>query len=324
MEAARAALPDLDTLDAEALKALILAQHAQLLAHETEIEHLKLLIAKLQRLQFGRKSERLTPQIEQLELRLEDLEASQAEGLVPEKDPLAPAAAAPVTPPRRPARKPLPEHLPRKTKIYEPEPTRCPACGGSLRPLGEDVSEMLEYVPAHFEVIRLVRPKLSCTGCEQIVQAPAPSRPIERGLAGPGLLAHVLVAKYADHLPLYRQAEIYARAGLELERSTLADWVGGASRLLAPLGEALRRYVMATGKLHADDTTVPVLAPGTGKTKTGRLWAYVRDDRPAGDRAAPAVWFAYSPDRQGEPRNTICKASKARCKPMAMLDPPSL
>ena len=145
-----------------------------------------------------------------------------------------------------------------------------------------------------------MRPKLSCTNCQQVVQAPAPSRPIERGLAGPGLLAHVLVAKYADHLPLYRQSGMYARSGLELERSTLADWVGGASRLLAPLGEALRRYVLATGKLHADDTTVPVLAPGTGKTKTGRLWAYVRDDRPAGDTAAPAVWFAYSPDRQGE------------------------
>ena len=132
------------------------------------------------------------------------------------------------------------------------------------------------------------------------MQAEAPSRPIERGLAGPGLLAHVLVSKYCDHLPLYRQSEIYARQGVELERSTLADWVGGSSRLLEPLVEALRRYVMAAGKLHADDTPVPVLAPGQGKTKTGRLWTYVRDDRPAGDTAAPAVWFAYSPDRKGE------------------------
>src|SRR4051812_331625 len=300
MEAARATLPDLDRLDTEALKALILAQQAQLLSPETEIEHLKLLLAKFQRRQFGHKSERLDQHIEQLTLSLEDLEASQAEGLVATPEALTPETAARVTAPRRPARKPLPEHLPRKTKTYAPEQTRCPACGGSLRPLGEDVSEMLEYVPAHFEVIRIVRPKLSCRSCEQVVQAPAPSRPVERGLAGPGLLAHVLVAKYADHSPLYRQAEIYARSGLELERSTLADWVGGASRLLTPLGEALRRYVMATGKVHADDTTVPVLAPGTGKTKTGRLWAYVRDDRPAGDRAAPAVWFAYSPDRQGE------------------------
>jgi transposase len=166
--------------------------------------------------------------------------------------------------------------------------------------LGEDVSEMLEYVPASFFVVRHVRPKLSCTKCDHIVQAAAPSRPIERGIAGPGLLAHVLVAKYADHLPLYRQSEIYARQDIELERSTLADWVGGTSQLLEPLIEMLRRYVTASGKLHADDTPVPVLAPGNGKTKTGRLWTYVRDDRPAGDMAAPAVWFAYSPDRKGE------------------------
>ena len=166
--------------------------------------------------------------------------------------------------------------------------------------LGEDVSEMLEYVPASFFVVRHVRPKLRCTKCDHIVQAAAPTRPIERGVAGPGLLAHVLVSKYADHLPLYRQSEIYARYGVELERSTLADWVGGTSKLLDPLVETLRRYVMAAGKVHADDTPVPVLAPGNGKTKTGRLWTYVRDDRPAGDTAAPAVWFAYSPDRKGE------------------------
>ena len=132
------------------------------------------------------------------------------------------------------------------------------------------------------------------------MQAPAPSRPIERGLAGPGLLAHVLVAKYCDHQPLYRQAEMYAREGVELERSTLADWVGGTSRLLEPLVEALRRHVVSAHKLHADDTPVPVLAPGNGKTKTGRLWTYVRDDRPAADNTPAAVWFAYSPDRRGE------------------------
>ena len=166
--------------------------------------------------------------------------------------------------------------------------------------LGEDVSEVLEYVPASFFVVRHVRPKLSCTKCDHIVQAAAPSRPIERGVAGPGLLAHVLVSKYADHLPLYRQSEIYARQGIELGRSTLADWVGGTSQLLEPLIEVLRRYVTASSKLHADDTPVPVLAPGNGKTKTGRLWTYVRDDRPAGDATAPAVWFAYSPDRKGE------------------------
>jgi transposase len=296
MDTARAALPDLDTLDHEALKVLVREQYAQLLSHEAEIEHLKLLIAQLQRQQFGRKSERVERQIEQLEQRLEDLETSRAERPPAEK----PETVAAVAAPRRPARKPLPAHLPRETQVYAPPHQACPSCGGALRLLGEDVSEVLEYVPASFKVLRQVRPKLSCSGCERIVQAPAPSRPIERGLAGPGLLAHVLVAKYADHLPLYRQSEIYARSGVELERSTLADWVGGASRLLAPLVEALRRYVMATGKLHADDTPVPVLAPGQGQTKTGRLWTYVRDDRPAGDTAAPAVWFAYSPDRKGE------------------------
>src|SRR5439155_2769686 len=142
--------------------------------------------------------------------------------------------------------------------------------------------------------------KLACTKCDSIVQEPAPNRPIDHGLAGPGLLAHVVVGKYADHLPLYRQSGIYARAGVELDRSTLAGWVGGASRILEPLVDAIRQYVLDATKLHADDIPVPVLAPGNGKTKTGRLWTYVRDDRPAADRAAPAVWFAYSPDRKGE------------------------
>jgi len=198
------------------------------------------------------------------------------------------------------ARRAWPDHLPRQTRRHDPKEAVCPQCQGELCKLGEDVSEMLEYVPASFVVIRHVRTKLSCTKCDCIVQAEAPSRPIERGAAGPGLLAHVLVSKYCDHQPLYRQSEIYARQGVELERSTLADWVGASSRLVEPLVEALHGYVMEARKLHPDDTPVPVLAPGNGKTKTGRLWTYVRDDRPAGDRAAPAVWFAYSPDRKGE------------------------
>ncbi len=289
-------LPDLNTLDQDALKALIMAQHERLLSREQEIEHLKLLIAKLQRQQFGRKSEKLQREIEQLELRLEDLEANRAEN----SSSAHLASSARPIPTAKPVRRPLPEHLPRETHRHEPQPQACPECGGALRQFGEDVSEVLEYVPAQFKVIRHVRPKLSCTRCECVVQAAAPSRPIERGLAGPGLLAHVLVSKYSDHLPLYRQAEIYDRVGVELERSTLADWVGATSALLDPLVEALRRYVLNCGKLHADDTLVPVLAPGTGKTKTGRLWTYVRDDRPAASAAAPAVWFAYSPDRRGE------------------------
>ena len=169
-----------------------------------------------------------------------------------------------------------------------------------MRKLGEDVSEMLDFVPGYFKVIRHVRPKLSCGRCARIVQLPAPSRPIERGLPAPGLLAQVIVAKYADHCPLYRQQAIYRRSGVDLDRATLADWVGSASRLLEPLVEALGRYVLAAEKVHADDTPVPVLDPGRGKTKTGRLWTYVRDDRPAGSADPPAVWYRYSPDRKGE------------------------
>ncbi len=280
------------------MKALIVSQHEQLLSHQSEIEHLKLLIAKLRRMQFGRKSEKLERQIEQLELKLEELQSEK--GLTAKAHEFAAEASPNFRASAKPARQPLPEHLPREVKTYVSGEQTCSECGGRLRKLGEDVSEILEYVPARFKVIRHVRPKLSCAGCERIVQAAAPSRPIERGLAGPGLLAHVLVSKYCDHQPLYRQAEMYAREGVELERSTLADWVGGTSRLLQPLVEALSRHVLAATKLHADDTPVPVLAPGNGKTKTGRLWTYVRDDRPAGDSGPAAVWFAYSSDRKGE------------------------
>jgi transposase len=298
----RATLPDLDTLDFAALKALIVAQHEQLvskdqqlISRDEEIERLKLLIAKLRRLQFGRKSEKLDRQIEQLELRLDELEASRAQQGAPAPGPLAASA---VNRAAKHGRQPLPAHLPRETRKIFPKQEACPDCGGDLKLLGEDVSEMLEWVPEHFKVIRQVRPKLTCACCEKIVQAEAASRPIVRGIAGPGLLAHVLISKYCDHLPLYRQSEIYARDGVELDRSTMAEWVGGCSRLLEPLVEALRRHVMSAGKLHADDT--PVLAPGKGKTKTGRLWTYVRDDRPWGDQSPPAVWFAYTPDRKGE------------------------
>ena len=286
------------------MKALILSQHDQLLAkHEQllsrnhEIEHLKLLLAKLRRMQFGRKSEKLDRQVEQLELKLEDLETNSVETAPPANTPTS-SDASPAG--KKPARRPLPEHLPRQIRTQEPKHKACPKCGGELHKLGEDVSEVLEYVPASFVVIRHVRPKLSCADCHGIVQAPAESRPIERGLAGPGLLAHVLTAKYCDHLPLYRQSKMYEREGVDLDPSTLAHWVGETSQLLTPLVDALRRYVMATDKLHADDTPVPVLAPGNGKTKTGRLWTYVRDDRPAGSADAPAVWFSYSPDRKGE------------------------
>ncbi|MGI4756791.1 MAG: IS66 family transposase [Janthinobacterium lividum] len=267
---------------------------AKLSSSASEIERLVLLVEKLQRMLFGAKSEKVLREIEQLELQLEELGAASA---IEEQKATA-EADRPV--PARPFRRPLPEHLPRETHTHLPDHTCCPDCGGRLRELGEDVAEMLERVRACFKVIRHVRPKLSCDRCDRIVQAPSPSRPIDRGLAGPGLLAHVLVSKYADHLPLYRQTEIYAREGVALDRSTLAGWVGATSDLLKPLVEAVRSHVMAATKLHADDTPVPVLAPGNGRTKTGRLWTYVRDDRASGDSTAPAVWFAYSPDRRGE------------------------
>ena len=236
-------LPDLDALDSTGLKALVIEKHGQVIEKEAElasqhdeIQRLKLFIAKLQRMQFGPSSEKLTRQIDQLELQLEDLEANKiakATTLVQHS-----ATATPS------GRQPLPAELPRETETLAPKETACPDCGGALKPLGEDASEMLEFVPGRFKVIRTVRPKLACNRCDGIVQEPAPHRPIDRGLAGPGLLAHVLVGKYADHLPLYRQSEIYAREGIELDRSTLAGWVGGASRALEPLVDAIRKYVL--------------------------------------------------------------------------------
>jgi transposase len=325
MDAAQ--LPDLDTLDREALKALIRSHQeelsSQLAARDEElrrleaelesqrkilseqsqelrsgseqIEHLRLVIEKLRRMMFGAKSEKIVLQLEQLEFHLEELESSQAE-MEAAVERVRPADE----PKTRPRRKPLPEHLPREVITHLPHGDCCPDCGAHLRQFGEDVAEQLEYIPESFKVIRHVRPKFACSGCDRVVEAPAPSRPIERGVAGPGLLAHVLVSKFADHLPLYRQSEIYARQGVEIERSTLAGWVGTASDLLSPLVSAIQKHVLAGNKLHADDTPMPVLAPGNGKTKTGRLWTYVRDDRPAGEDTAPAVWFAYSEDRKGE------------------------
>jgi transposase len=285
--------------DVEALKAALAERNAALavakalvLSQKLELEKLRFEVAYLKRWRYGRSSEQLDARLSQMQLTLEDLEASLAE--IPEPIRPTPKEAA-----AKPVRRALPAHLPRQEVVHESACT-CPECGGALRRLGEDVSEMLEYIPGRYQVIRHVRPKFSCAGCQKIVQAAAPSRPIARGLAGPGFLAHVLVSKYADHLPLYRQSQIYAREGLELDRSTLADWVGGASELLEPLVNSLGRYVLAAQKLHGDDTPVPVLCPGRGSTKQGRLWTYVRDDRPAGSSEPPAVLFRYSPDRKGE------------------------
>jgi transposase len=269
-------------------------QADELRSSSARIEHLKLLVEKLRHRMFGNKSEKVVLKLEQMEFELEEEETTQAQ---------AEAIAARISPSKEAKprdRKPLAEHLEREVVTHTPEGDCCPDCGGQLRHFGDDVSEQLEYVPENFKVIRHVRPKFTCTGCDRVVEAPAPSRPIERGLAGPSLLAHVIVSKYADHLPLFRQSEIYSRQGVEISRSTLAGWVGAASDLLGPLVEAIGKHVFAGRKLHADDTPLPVLAPGNGKTKTGRLWTYVRDDRPAGEQAAPAVWFAYSADRRGE------------------------
>jgi len=281
-------LPD----DVEALKVELVAARALVIEQKIQLEKLRFEIARLKRMKYGRSSEQLDTQIGQMQLTLEDLEATLAE--TPE--PLRPA---PKPAPIKPVRRALPAHLPREDVVHATACT-CPACGGTLRRLGEDVSEMIEYVPGRYKVVRHVRPKFSCGACQKIVQASAPSRPIARGLAGPAFLAHVLVSKYADHLPLYRQSQIYAREGLDLDRSTLADWVGGASELVEPLVRSLGRYVMSATKLHGDDTPVPVLCPGRGTTKQGRLWTYVRDDRPAASPDPPAVLFRYSPDRKGE------------------------
>jgi transposase len=272
-----------------------------------EVEKLRLQLARLRRLQYGRSSEKLAREAAQLELAIEEIEVSQgttAPAATDEAAEVAVAAVADAGEPasaeakRKPARRRLPGHLPRETVVHAPA-AACPDCGGAVRILGEDKSEVLEYVPGHFKVVEHVRPKVSCRACEAISQAPTPVLPIERGRPGPGLLAHVLISKYCDHLPLYRQSEIYAREGVELARSTLAGWVGRAAFELKPLIAEVAAHVFAGDKIHGDDTPVPVLAPGTGKTATGRLWAYVRDDRPFASAAAPAVFYCYSPDRKG-------------------------
>jgi transposase len=303
MSLARAELPT----DPAALRAFALACQDELRAAELavqyktlEIEKLKFQIAKLRRMQFGRSSERINRQIAQLELRLEELEAGEAEDVAKVE---AANPAAPVRVRNKPTRKPLPDHLPRQEVVHQPADDgacTCPACGRGMSKLGEDVTEVLDYVPGHFQVIRHVRPKYACDACDAITQAPAPAMPTPRGRATPGLLAHLLVAKYCDHLPLHRQAEIYARKGLDLDRSTLCDWVGQAAWLLDPVVAGIQQHIFAGAKIHGDDTTVPVLTPGLGRTKTGRLWVYVRDDRPFCGDAPPAAAYFYSPDRGGE------------------------
>ncbi len=267
----------------------------------------------MKRARFGTSSEKLGTRLEQLELAIEALEVDEAERL----------AGTPVVAEAReaarlkPARRDLPAHLPRESVVHA-GPCACPACGGSLRRIGEDVTESLDYVPGRFKVVRHVREAFACRACEQVVQAPAPTMRFPRR-AGPGLLAHIAVAKFDDHLPLYRQAEIYARDGVDLATSRLSGWLGATAATLQPLTELLRREVIgASDVLHGDDTPIPVLAPGTGKTSTGRLWTYVRDERPHGAPVRRRPCSSPRPTVEASARSRTWRPSPACWWPTAM------
>ena len=278
-------------------EAELASARAELTGAHLLIEQYKAQLHKLRRMQFGRSSEALDAQIQQLELRLEDLEESEAARQAAAK---SAARSTPRPERRQPVRRPLPEHLPREDIVHAAGDV-CPGCGGThFSKLGEDVTEVLEKIPARLKVIRHIRPKLSCRACETIIQAPAPDLPIEKGRPGPGLISNVVVAKYLDGLPLYRQSAILAREGIEIERATLADWVGHAAWWLTPLAAMIGAHVMAAPVIHTDDTPIAVLAPGLGKTRTGRLWTYLTDERPWRGERAPAAWYRFSPDRKGE------------------------
>lgn len=267
-------------------------------SYASEINRLKALVAKLQRMQFGKSSEKLREktarQVREAEERISALQEEMAEVLGEQHDQVLPQPLRQSS-----ASKPLPASLPRETRTLSPAETACPECGDELSALGCDVSEQLELISSAFKVIETQWPKLACCSCDHIVQAGMPSKPIERSYAGPGLLARIVTAKFAEHTPHYRQSEIYRRQGVELSRATLGRWSGAVSELLEPLYDLLRQYVLMPGKVHTDDIPVPVQEPGSGKTRTARLWVYVRDDRNAGSQLPPAVWFAYSPDRKG-------------------------
>jgi len=287
----------LSTADKDAriaeLEAALAAAHADISARDILIDTLRVQIARLKRMQFGRSSEKLDTQIAQLELALEELEGEAIVAAARRADPADGVRSAPV--------RALPAHLPREEQRIEPEQgsCSCPDCGGALRPLGQDSDEILDAVPVQWRVVRTIRPKYSCRSCEKIVQAPAPVKAIARGKATFGTLAHVVVSKFDHHLPLYRQAEIMAAQGIEIDRSTLAGWVGQASVLLDPIISRIREVGLTASKIHTDDTPVPMLDPGRGKTATGRLWAYAIDDRGSGATTPPLVWYEFTTDRTG-------------------------
>ncbi len=282
--------------DIDLLHRLVRDMAAAVETRDDEIGRLRRLLKQLQRTQFGRRSERLDP--DQLALGIEDLDADVARA---EANHTVPSASDPDPESRAASRRPtLPGHLPREDVTLDVESDECPDCGGRLHSIGEATSEMLDWVPAQLRVLRIRRPKYGCRACGTIHQVPAPERPIAKGLATPGLIAQVLVSKYCDHTPLYRQAQIFARHGVRIDRSTLAGWVGGACWWLEPLQARLAAHVFASTKLFADDTPIPVLDPGRGRTKTGRLWVYARDDRPWAGPNPPAAVYFYSPDRKAE------------------------
>jgi len=295
--------PDDLPTEPEALRALLIAErasHAAALARVlSERDRLRAIIRELQRHRFGRRSERLDP--DQLALALEELEQSVAAAEA--ADTRTPAKPTPSSAPakRQVNRGALPAHLPRIETVIEPAERTCPCCHAAMHRIGEDIAERLDIVPAKLRVLVVRRPRYACRACPgTLVQAPAPARLIEGGLPTEALIAHVIVAKYADHLPLYRQAQIFAREGVDLDRSTLADWVGRAAWWLRPLHERLLDQLRASAKLFADETPAPVLDPGRGRTKTGQLFAYARDDRPWGGPAPPAAAYLYAPDRKAE------------------------
>ena len=274
--------------DPEDLRAFAARLLAEVKAQAILIEKLRHQLAGHRAHRFGASSETA----EQLQLALETSEIASAV--------MAAKLWLPDVEKDKPKRRPIPDHILRQEVELLPKGDCCAACGGALRRIGEDITEELEYVPGRFVVNRIVRPRLTCSGCERFTQAPLPSRPIERGRPGPSLLAHVLVSKYADHLPLYRQSQIFERDGLDLDRSTLADWVGKSTALLEPLADAVGRHVRAGEAIFVDDTPVRMLAPGTGRTQTARLWTYARDERPWGGQVAPAAWYRFSGDRKGQ------------------------
>jgi len=296
-------VPDPIPSDTESLRAALAAEQqarreaeARASGAEAMVAHLKLLIAKMKRDRFGASAERGRRLLDQLEMQLEELETAATEDEVaantaPDKTTVRPFTRA------KPVRGPLPTHLPRE-RVVLPSPASCPCCGGKLAKLGESITETLESIPRRYKVIQTVREKFSCRSCETITQPPAPFHPIARGRAGPDLLATILHGKFGEHQPLNRQSERFALEGIDLSVSTLADWVGACTSALSPLVILIAAHVLAAERLHGDDTTVPVLA--RGKTITGRLWVYLRDDLPFGGRAPPGAVFHYSPDRGGK------------------------